>query len=130
MRETEFDVDLERVLYTGNESLLIHVWTNLIDNAVKYGPQQGLVTMRLTQEKETIRFVIEDQGSGIAPEDQTHIFDRFYQADSSRKAEGNGLGLALVKHILAVSDGTIEMENREEGGSRFIVELKSRRKNG
>ena len=124
-RETEFDVDLARVLYTGNENLLMHVWTNLIDNAVKYGPDQGLVTMRLTQEKNTIRFVIEDQGEGIPQEDQKHIFDRFYQADSSRKAEGNGLGLALVKHILAVSNGTIEMENRQEGGSRFIVELRT-----
>ena len=122
-QETEFDVDLARVQYMGNESLLMHVWTNLIDNAIKYGPQGGLVTMRLTQEKGTIRFVIEDQGQGIPEEDQKHIFDRFYQADSSRKAEGNGLGLALVKHILVVSNGEIQMENREEGGSRFIVQL-------
>ena len=79
--------------------------------------------MRLTREKGTICFVIEDQGSGISEEDRKHIFDRFYQADSSRKAEGNGLGLALVKHILVVSNGDIRMENREDGGSRFVVEL-------
>lgn len=122
-KNTDFDVDLQRIEFAGNENLLMHVWNNLIENAIKYGPEGGLITMRLTQERDKIVFTIEDQGDGIPLEAQKHIFDRFYQADSSRKAEGNGLGLALVRQILSISDGTIRMENRNEGGSRFIVEF-------
>ena len=123
MKESEFDVDLDRIDYLGNENLLMHVWNNLIENAIKYGPQGGLITMRLKRINENIEFTIEDQGDGIPLEAQKHIFDRFYQADSSRKAEGNGLGLALVKQILAVSNGDIQMKNRPEGGSCFRVLL-------
>lgn len=122
-KNTEFDVNLQRVEYAGNENLLMHVWNNLIENAIKYGPEGGLITMRLTRERNKIRFTIEDEGNGISLEAQKHIFDRFYQADGSRKAEGNGLGLALVRQILSISDGTIRMENRKTGGSRFIVEF-------
>ena len=122
-KNNDFDVDLERIDYTGNENLLMHVWNNLLENAIKYGPEGGLIKMRLYKEKGQICFSIEDQGEGISPEDQKHIFDRFYQADCSRKAEGNGLGLALVRQILTVSGGTISMENRQEGGSRFLVNL-------
>ena len=122
-KNTEFDVDLQRVEYAGNENLLMHVWNNLIENAIKYGPEGGLITMRLVHDRDKITFTIEDQGDGIPLEAQKHIFDRFYQADSSRKAEGNGLGLALVRQILSISDGIIRMENRKEGGSRFIVEF-------
>ena len=122
-KDTEFDVELDRIDYTGNESLLMHVWNNLIENAIKYGPEQGLITLRLQKKNGIICFTVEDQGEGIPPEAQPHIFDRFYQADTSRKAEGNGLGLALVKRIVNLSGGTIRMENREEGGCRFTVEL-------
>ena len=122
-KDTEFDVDLNRIEYLGNENLLMHVFNNLIENAIKYGPQGGLISMRLEQKQKQIIFTIEDEGEGIPPEAQKHIFDRFYQADSSRKAEGNGLGLALVKQILTLSGGTIQMENREQGGSRFTVIL-------
>lgn len=123
-KETEFDVDLERVAYTGNESLLSHVWNNLIENAIKYGPPQGLVTMKLRKKENEIVFTIDDEGPGIPEEAMQHIFDRFYQADSSRKSEGNGLGLALVKQILIKSNGTIEAENLPGMGTRFTVQLK------
>lgn len=119
----DFDVDLERIEYTGNENLLMHVWTNLIENAIKYGPDNGLISLKLQKEKESILFTIEDEGPGIPSDALKHIFDRFYQADSSRKAEGNGLGLALVKQILSVSDGEISAENLPEKGTRFTVRL-------
>lgn len=124
-RDNEFDVDLECIHYTGNENLLMHVWNNLMENAIKYGPQGGLITMRLTQNEDLITFTIEDEGPGIPEGEQAHVFDRFYQADSSRKSEGNGLGLALVKQILAISDGSIAVENRSEKGCRFTVQLRS-----
>ena len=79
--------------------------------------------LRLKEEGGFVRFTIEDEGSGIDPEAQKHIFDKFYQADNSRKQEGNGLGLALVKRIVDAYNGVITVENRAEGGCRFTVAL-------
>ena len=123
-KENDFDVDLECVEYTGNESLLMHIWNNLMENAIKYGPQGGLITLRLRQKEGRVCFTIDDEGTGIPPEAQSHIFDRFYQADSSRKSEGNGLGLALVRQILTISNGSISVENLPGKGCRFTVMLK------
>lgn len=122
-RENEFDVNLERIEYSGNENLLTHVWNNLIENAIKYGPDHGLISMKLIQRSNVITFTIDDEGPGVSEDAQQHIFDRFYQADSSRKAEGNGLGLALVKQILMISGGSIQVENLPVKGTRFTVQL-------
>ena len=122
-KENEFDVDLESIEYTGNENLLTHVWENLLENAIKYGPQQGLIRMKLTQNNNVITFTIDDEGPGISAEAKKHIFDRFYQADASRRSEGNGLGLALVDRILKLMNGTISVENLPEKGCRFTVQL-------
>ena len=123
-KEIDLDVEMEDITYHGNESLMAHVWDNLIKNAVKFNRQGGLLRLRLRQENDTIRFTIEDEGPGISPEDQEHIFDKFYQADSSHKQEGNGLGLSLVKRILNVCNGEITVENRKEGGAMFTVLLR------
>lgn len=125
-KDIEFDVELEDTTYCGNEMLMRHVWDNLIGNAIKFDPQGGLVRIRLTQQKTHILFTIEDNGSGISEEAQRRIFDKFYQADSSHKSEGNGLGLALVKRILTLEDGSIRVENLAAGGCRFTVELKKK----
>ena len=122
-KETEFDVDLENVEYEGSEVLLMHVWTNLIENAVKYGPQGGMVRLKLIERADGVTFTIDDEGPGIRPEAQKHIFDRFYQEDNSREKEGNGLGLALVRRILKLTGGTIGVENLPEKGCRFTVQL-------
>lgn len=122
-KNVEFDVNLDRVEYTGNGNLLVHVWNNLIENAIKYGPDGGLISMKLTCEADDIIFTIADEGPGIPEEAKQHIFDRFYQVDSSRKTEGNGLGLALVKQILALSNGTISVENLPDKGCKFTVKL-------
>lgn len=122
-KEVEFDVELERTEYVGNETLLLHVWNNLIGNAIKFNPQGGTVKLKLFREAADIVFTVEDEGPGIAESARKHIFDRFYQSDSSHKDEGNGLGLALVKQILRLSDGSITVENAESGGCRFTVRL-------
>lgn len=122
-KNIELDVDLEDVEYTGNESLLHHVWDNLIGNAIKFSPQNGTIRMKMRQEEECIVFRIDDEGAGIKEEDKKHIFDKFFQSDSSHKQEGNGLGLALVKKILNVCEGEIFVENLPERGCRFIVKL-------
>ena len=122
-KEIEWDVELDRISCLGNEVMLHHVWDNLISNAIKFSPRGGTVRLRLTQARETLIFTIEDQGPGLTPEAQKHIFDKFYQADSSHKQEGNGLGLALVKRILSIEKGQITAENIPGGGCRFCVTL-------
>ncbi|MCD8117649.1 MAG: HAMP domain-containing histidine kinase [Oscillospiraceae bacterium] len=122
-KNTAFDVEMEELTYTGDESLLLHVWSNLIDNAVKFGPEGGMVRIRLTGTENGPVFTIEDNGPGVPEEAQKHIFDQFYQTDSSHKMEGNGLGLALVKKIMTVSGGEVSVENVPEGGCRFTVSL-------
>ena len=122
-------IAIEMIL-TGNE-MYVHadmgkiqqVLYNLIDNAIKFSPNQGIITMFLKQENDQVKFILEDEGPGIDEEIKNRIFDKFYQADGSHKAEGNGLGLALVKRIIDSAGGTIEAQNREYGGCRFVVQL-------
>lgn len=123
-KEIEFDVEMNPVQCIGNESILHHVWDNLIGNAIKFSPQGGMVRIRLTEKNAKIFFTVEDNGPGISEDAQKYIFDKFYQTDSSHKEEGNGLGLALVKRILDLSDGEVYVENIPEGGCRFTVMLK------
>lgn len=125
-KNIEFNVDMDSVTYYGNENLMMHVWDNLISNAVKFSPCDDTVTIRLKDKANRIVFDIEDNGIGVPQELQKHIFDKFYQADSSHKQEGNGLGLALVKKILSLEDGDISVENIENGGCRFTVVLKNK----
>lgn len=121
-KEIEFDIELDRIEYTGNEILLQHVWNNLIGNAVKFDPQGGLVKIRLWKNDEKILCTVEDNGPGIKAGDEAHIFDRFYQSDSSHKEEGNGLGLALVKQIVKAEGGQVTVANMEKG-CRFTIQL-------
>jgi len=121
-KEIEFDIELERIEYTGNEVLLMHVWNNLIGNAIKFDPQGGMVRIRLWKNDERILCTVEDNGPGIKPGDEAHIFDRFFQSDSSHKEEGNGLGLALVKQIVKAEGGQVTVANMEKG-CRFTIQL-------
>ena len=123
-KDIDFDVELDRVEYLGNEPMMRHVWDNLISNAVKFSPDGGLVRITLTKKLRKIVFTIEDSGPGLSEETQKHIFDKFYQADSSHKQEGNGLGLTLVKRVLAIEHGEIRVENRPLGGCCFTVTLR------
>lgn len=122
-KNIDFDVELDKVTYSGYESLLLHVWSNLIDNAIKFDPPGGMICLRLRQADDEAVFTIVDNGPGIAPEEQERIFHKFYQSDSSREMSGNGLGLALVKQIVEFSGGTVSVENLPEAGCRFTVRL-------
>lgn len=122
-KRLEFDADLDQTSFPGNEALLFHVWLNLIDNAVKFSPSGGVIEVRLQNSERNILFSISDSGPGISPHDRTRIFDRFYQADSSHREDGNGLGLPLAKQIAALHGGGIDVENRPQGGCKFTVVL-------
>ena len=125
-KNIEFDVELDRIDYLGNESMMRHVWDNLLSNAIKFSPEGGTVRIHLSKKLKKLVFTVEDQGPGLSEEAQKHIFDKFYQADSSHKQEGNGLGLSLVKRILTIEKGQISAENLSEGGCRFTVILRTK----
>lgn len=122
-KNIEFDIEMETIKYFGSESLLIHVWNNLISNAIKFSPQDGIIRISLKNVGDNILFTIEDNGPGISEEAMKHIFNKFYQADTSHKEEGYGLGLSLAKKIVDLSYGEISVENIENGGARFKVIL-------
>lgn len=128
-RRVEFDVDMENVEYYGNEHLTYHIWSNLIGNAIKFGPEGGTVKLRLYVNKsnDTV-FTVSDMGDGLSENTKKHLFDKFYQGDSSHKEEGNGLGLTLVKKILDLEGGNISAENLPEGGCKFTAILKNKNK--
>ncbi len=123
-KNIEFDIEMENIRYVGNEGIINHVWSNLISNAIKFSPQNGQIFVRLYKQEDLIVFTIEDQGPGISEETKKHLFDKFYQADTSHKTEGNGLGLSLVKRILTLIDGEIFVENVEGSGCKFTVNFK------
>ena len=125
-KDIEFDVDLDEVIYNGDKNLLYHVWNNLIGNAVKFSPREGVIALKLECDHDVICFSVSDNGPGIGENAKKHIFDKFYQEDNSHKQEGNGLGLSLVKRIVDMSGGTIEVENLPQGGCKFTVTLKKR----
>ena len=122
-KNIELDVELDSVKYNGNEIMMRHVWSNLIGNAIKFTPENSTVSIRLRNQKDKFIFSVTDQGEGLSDEAQKHLFDKFYQADTSHKSEGNGLGLALVKQILDIDGGNITAENVNGGGCRFTVTL-------
>lgn len=121
-KDIEFDVRLQRIEYLGCESMLIHVWDNLLANAIKFSPQGGLVGIELCHREDRVVVTVEDRGPGIPEEALAHIFDRFYQSETSHQEEGSGLGLALVKQIVTASGGSVCVENLPRG-CRFTVTL-------
>lgn len=122
-RKIDIDLDLPEVSFYGNEDLIFQIWTNLLSNGIKFTPIGGMVSIKLTQDPSCISVNVADNGIGMSEEVQKHIFDKFYQAEDSRSIEGNGLGLTLVKKILSLCGGTIEVTSKTDLGSAFIVKL-------
>jgi signal transduction histidine kinase len=113
--------ELPSVTYAGDEQLMQQLWLNLLSNAIKYTPTHGEITINLTQAAGDITVSIADNGIGIAEEDLPKIFDKYYQAKSTRS--GNGLGLAICKRIVSLCGGDIRAESIKGEGSTFIVRL-------
>lgn len=117
---TDFDQNLE--IYS-DESLLEIVWNNLLSNAVKFTPENGKINISIKKENSCAVVKVEDNGCGMSEHDLKHIFDKFYQADTSHATKGNGLGLALVKEIINLVKGTILVKSEIGKGSQFTISL-------
>jgi hypothetical protein len=111
-------------MVTGNYELLQRLVNNLISNAFRYGRENGQTRVSLTSDKDRIYLRVADNGIGIKPEDIDKIFDRFYQADSSRTSGGTGLGLALAREIAEFHSGKLTASSRFGEGSEFTFEMK------
>ena len=117
------DVD-ERVMPIGGDpKLLDHVFANLLSNAVKYSPDCPRIEVRARVEREVASVQVRDYGLGVAREEVPRLFERYYRAKTSRGISGSGIGLNLVKELVQMHGGLIEVESTEGKGSTFTVRL-------
>lgn len=124
-KDISFDINMPELVYSGQRELLFQVWTNIISNAIKFSDNGGSIMIFIRQSRGYIEVVISDDGIGMDEETQSHIFDKFYQGDTSRRSQGNGLGLALCKKILDKCGGKIFVTSEPGNGSVFIVQLET-----
>jgi signal transduction histidine kinase len=102
--------------------------TNLLSNAIKYTPAGGRVDVRLENDVETVRLIVQDTGVGIAPDHLPHIFDRFYRVPSADPEKGLGLGLSFVAWIVKAHGGSIDVQSELNKGTTFTVTLPAGRR--
>ena len=132
-KNLQWQLDLGEYRITANEELLKQVWINLLDNAIKFSPEDGTVAVRITAQDGKYAVSVRNAGATLPPQEQEKIFRKFYQADASHSSEGNGIGLAIVKRVTELHRGTVTVrsgndettftvtlpEHCEEGGKRI-----------
>jgi len=124
-KEIEIETDIEEnITVSADGELLSLVWNNLFSNAMKFTEKGGKVTLSLKGEGDHAVVKVSDTGCGMTKEVGAHIFEKFYQGDSSRQTGGNGLGLALVKRVMDILEGEIGVESAVGVGSTFTVKIR------
>ncbi|MGN0529125.1 MAG: sensor histidine kinase [Eubacterium sp.] len=123
-KNLEISADIQEDVYIySDEELLTLVWNNLMSNAVKFTPDGGKISVSLKSDSDECTVKITDTGCGISRETGEHIFEKFYQGDTSHAGGGNGLGLALVKKVIDITKGEISVQSEIGKGSTFTVAL-------
>ena len=129
-RNIEIETDIaEGVLVSADSELLLLVWNNLFSNAFKFTDDGGKVMLTLTADEKYATVKVSDTGCGMSAEVGAHIFEKFYQGDTSHSTQGNGLGLALVKRVIDIMQGEIGVESAVGVGTTFTVKIR-RNENG
>ncbi len=127
-KQLEIEADIEEdVILQADEELLSLVWNNLFSNASKFTEKGGQISVQLKKDGNFVKVSVSDTGCGMSEETMKHIFDKFYQGDTSHAGKGNGLGLALAKQIIDISGGEIAVQSEPQKGSTFTVILKKNR---
>lgn len=125
LSEIEIDTDIEEEVFVeSDDELLSLVWNNLFSNALKFTEPNGKVCLSLKTEDDYAVVKVTDTGCGISPETGKHIFEKFYQGDTSHAIQGNGLGLALVRRVIDIVGGNIDVRSKSGEGSTFTVKLR------
>ena len=124
-KNIDLQLDFDEYTVEGSEELLKQVWINLTDNAVKFSPRCGAVILDIAAGQDTVTVKVSNTGPEISPEKKDKIFGKFYQADESHAAEGNGIGLAIVKRVVDLHGGRISVACKE-GMTTFTVTLPRR----
>jgi signal transduction histidine kinase len=127
-KNINLNINLTPVRIFTNKELLMQMWTNLIDNAIKFSEAGGDINIELFQTDGRAYVKVSDFGVGMKEETQKYIFQKFYQGNETRSNQGNGLGLALVKRIVELSGGNISVESQLGKGSVFTVDLPEEKK--
>ena len=128
-KNLELNVEMEdRAFIEADPGLMELVWNNLLSNAIKYTNEGGTITLTQTSDETHIKVSVADTGCGMSRKVMSHIFDKFYQADESHSSNGNGLGLALVKRVLELSNADISVESVPNKGSVFTVTMEKKTK--
>ncbi len=122
-KKIEFSGEFPPILFKGNKELMQHLWLNLLGNAIKFTPKGGEISVAVSEDENNIRVKIADTGQGINEETLGRIFDLYYQADTSHSGQGLGLGLSIVKRIIELCNGRIDVTSEPGAGSEFVVTL-------
>jgi signal transduction histidine kinase len=121
-KNLEMYIDFDEYIISANAELLKHVWINLIDNAIKFSPEYGVLEIKIEEDEEFLSVLISNSGEPIPDNARDRIFNKFYQADESHSSEGNGIGLAIVKRVTELHGGSVAVRSKDNL-TTFTVKL-------
>ncbi len=121
--EVVFDPPNKAIEITGSATMLRQLFTNLLDNAIKFTSKNGRVTLNIKQAEKNVRIIITDNGIGMTDQEASQAFERFYRADTARRSKGFGLGLAISKAIVEQHHSSIAISSKQNIGTTVIVDL-------